>query len=203
MNNKFKNFIIFALGAATGSAVTWKLLKTKYEQLAQEEIDSVKEVFSRKDIPSKDEVESKIETPNEKAENKPAVASYMEYTDKLGYTNYSNLSGEDEENANEDEPVSSVAPYVVSPDEFGFAEGYDIVNLTYYADKILADDTDDVIEDVEGTIGEASLRHFGEYEPDAVHVRNDVRRVEYEILRVRETYSEATGRTYPDQQEDE
>ena len=201
MNNKFKNFIIFAVGAATGSAVTWKLLKTKYERIAQEEIDSVKEVFSRKETRSEDVVEDKTETQQESVENKPSKASYMEFTEKLGYTNYSDVGAKEEI---EDEPTpTSVAPYVVSPDEFGFAEGYDIVNLTYYKDEILADDMDDIIDDIEGTVGEASLRRFGEYEPDAVHVRNDVRRVEYEILRVRETYSEATGRPHPNQLEDE
>ena len=200
MSNKIKNFIIFAVGAATGSAVTWELLKTKYERIAQEEIDSVKEVFSRKDITPKDEVkeETKTETPKEKVENKPAVASYMEYTEHLGYTDYSDLSKKDEE-----EPASSVTPYVISPDEFGFAEGYDIINLTYYADGILADDDDDIIDDIVGTIGETARRHFGEFEPDAVHGRNEVRKAEYEILRVRETYSEATGRSHPDQEEDE
>lgn len=198
MNNKFKNFIIFVAGAATGSVVTWKLLKTKYERIAQEEIDSVKEVFSRKDISPKKKVEDKPETPDAKVESKPSVASYMEYTSNLGYTDYSDLSGKDEE-----KPTSSVKPYVVHPDEFGFAEGYDIINLTYYADGVLADDADEVVDDIEGTIGEASLRRFGEFEPDAVHVRNDVRKAEYEILRVRETYSEATGHPGPDQTEEE
>lgn len=198
MSNKFNNFIIFAAGAAVGSVTTWKLLKTKYERIAQEEIDSVKEVFSRKENAPKDDVETKPEPKQEKVENKPAVASYMNFTDKLGYTNYSDMDSKEGE-----KPASSVAPYVVTPDEFGFAEGYDIINLTYYADGVLADDTDDIIEDVEGTVGEASLRRFGEYEPDAVHVRNDVRKAEYEILRVRETYSEATGRPHPDQMEEE
>ena len=43
----FKNVLIFAAGAAIGSAVTWKLIKTKYEQIANEEIESVKEFFGR------------------------------------------------------------------------------------------------------------------------------------------------------------
>ena len=38
--NKFVNFLAFALGAAAGSAVTWKALKDKYAKYAQEEIDS-------------------------------------------------------------------------------------------------------------------------------------------------------------------
>ena len=39
-------FFLFTAGAAIGSVVTWKLVKTKYEQIAQEEIDSVKEEYA-------------------------------------------------------------------------------------------------------------------------------------------------------------
>ena len=79
MNNKFTNFIMFTAGAAVGSVVTWKLLKTKYERLAQEEIDSVKEVFSkRQSTPTTDEVESKDTStpPEEPKEEKREIASY-------------------------------------------------------------------------------------------------------------------------------
>ena len=37
--------LLFTAGAAIGSAVTWMLVKTKYEKIAQEEIDSVKEEY--------------------------------------------------------------------------------------------------------------------------------------------------------------
>ena len=40
--------LIFAVGVAIGSAVTWKLVKDKYKKLADEEIASVKEVWSKK-----------------------------------------------------------------------------------------------------------------------------------------------------------
>ena len=49
MKTTLSNFIIFATGAAIGSVVTWKIVKTKYEQIAKEEINSVKEVFSKKE----------------------------------------------------------------------------------------------------------------------------------------------------------
>ena len=39
----------FLIGATVGSVTTWKLLKTKYEQIAQEEIDSLKDVYSKND----------------------------------------------------------------------------------------------------------------------------------------------------------
>ena len=189
MNNKFTNFIIFTAGAAVGSVVTWKLLKTKYERLAQEEIDSVKEVFSRRENTPTDEVESKdTNVQKEPKEENPEVASYKQTLNDLGYTDYSDMGKKD------DIFTPSVKPYVISPDEFGCAEGYDMIDLTYYADGILADDADDIVEDVDGTVGRDSLEHFGVYEPDAVHVRNDVRKVEYEILRVHETYVDSVVR---------
>ena len=200
MNRKFVNFMIFITGAATGSAVTWKLLKTKYERLAQEEIDSVKEVFSRR-VEPKTESEPDHETPSEVTdERKASVASYTQLTEKLGYTDYNNIDGNDEV---DEEPTSSVTPYVISSDDYGWAEGYDNINLTYYADGILANDEDEVYDDLEGTVGADFHKHFGEYEPDAVHVRNDVLKIEYEILRDRRTFTEATGLTHPTQTEEE
>ena len=46
MGDAMNKIFIFTLGAAVGSVVTWKLVKDKYARIAQEEIDSVKEVFS-------------------------------------------------------------------------------------------------------------------------------------------------------------
>ena len=35
--------MIFLAGGAIGSVITWKLVKTKYETIANEEIDSMRE----------------------------------------------------------------------------------------------------------------------------------------------------------------
>ena len=46
-----KNLLYFVTGAAIGSVVTWKLIEKKYKDLADEEIESVKETFkNRKQI---------------------------------------------------------------------------------------------------------------------------------------------------------
>ena len=44
MSNRSLFSLGFIIGAASGATVAWYLLKDKYETLAQEEIDSVKEV---------------------------------------------------------------------------------------------------------------------------------------------------------------
>lgn len=48
MNTKIALSTSFLVGAVMGALVTWKLVKEKYSKIAQEEINSVKEVFSRR-----------------------------------------------------------------------------------------------------------------------------------------------------------
>ena len=67
---------------------------------------------------------------------------------------------------------------------------YDLVSLEYYADKVLVDEDDHPIQDVEYMVGEDSLEHFGEYEEDAVYVRNDLIKTDFEILLVESRYYE-------------
>ena len=84
-------------------------------------------------------------------------------------------------------------PYVISPEEFDTKDGYKTVSLSYYADGVLADDYDEVVEDVEKMVGKESLNHFGEYEDDSVFVRNDRMRTDFEILRDLRNYSDVVG----------
>lgn len=198
----FKNILLLASGAAIGSLVTWKLVKTKYEQLAQEEINSMKEVYSKRSEEAENESDSD-ETPvdpevarakAEEAKDKPSVSEYAARIQKHGYVNYSDPASINEEDAEEEEQKGEdtevLAPYVISPEESG-NEGYDIVSLTYYADKVLADENDELIENVDELVGFESLSHFGEYEDDSVYVRNDRLGIDYEILLDQRTYAEA------------
>ena len=58
--NKGISVLIFAAGAAIGSLVTWKLTKTKYEAIANEEIKSVKEAWAKRN--SKNDISKESET---------------------------------------------------------------------------------------------------------------------------------------------
>ena len=84
-------------------------------------------------------------------------------------------------------------PRVIPPEEFG-EEDYAVISLNYYADGVLADDWDKVIEDVENTVGEDFANHFGEYEDDSVFVRNDELEKDYEILLDMRNYSDVVTR---------
>lgn len=180
MNNGIKTIFTFITGAAVGSAVTWYFVKTKYEQIAQEEIDSVIEVYSKKANNNSEEKEDE-KTPSLKETQTKMVLD-------LGYA-----PDENEEEGGSEE-VKHDKPYIISPDEFAYSDDYEQISLTYYADGILADDTsDDVVEDIENTVGTDFPNHFGEYEEDTVYIKNDRLKCAYEINRDDRGYSDVTG----------
>lgn len=182
MNNSIKNVLVFSLGAAVGSVLTWRILKTRYEKKTQEEIDSVKEVFSRN---KKEEIVETVET-----ESTPDESAYFEKMNELATEAAEALNTYNPDQKVEKEVMRAKAtqkyrdPYVISPDEFGELEdeGYDTETFSYYADGVLTDEMDNPVEDIAGTVGSESLTHFGDYEDDAVHVRNERLKRDYEIL---------------------
>lgn len=167
---------MFIAGAAVGTIAAWYYAKKKYEKIAEEEINSVKEVFAKKETDG-------IRRAAEQAKDKPDIAEYAAVLQKTGYGAVS----EKEENAED-----KGNPYIIAPEKFGEIEGYDQIDLTYYADGILADDDDEVVENVESLIGDA-LEHFGEYEDDAVFVRSDRLRCDYEIVLDKRKFSDISS----------
>lgn len=81
-------------------------------------------------------------------------------------------------------------PYVIPPEEFGEIEGYVQTSLTYYADGVLVDEDDNIIDGAKDIVGEDFYKHFGEYEDDSVFVRNDSKKHDYEILKDFRLYSD-------------
>ena len=201
MGDSVKNFMIFAAGAAIGSAITWNFVKAKYEQIANEEIASVKDTYAKKLEEIRDrEIEDELGEDDE-------ADFYEEDTDEEEFSeddmeNYYDAVREYEHNDYDNSTKNELEvdkPYVISPEEFGEFDNYEQISLTYYDDGYLADDMDDLVEDVEDIIGWELLNHIGEYEEDAIHIRNDSLKTDYEILRVMDRYSDISR----DNQEEE
>lgn len=192
-----KNLLMFTAGAITGSVSTWYFIKSKYQQLAQEEIDSVKEVFSDRhqdiDANSVSETSSQNEetvtesstVSNQSVSEKPAITDYVRTLQEHNYAAYSE-SREENDTMTDDQKT----PYIIPPNEFGENEEFDTISLTYYLDGILTDENEEVIENVDDLIGADSLNHFGEFEDDSVFVRNEKNKCDYEILLDQREYSD-------------
>lgn len=188
MNTNLKHALIFVAGAAAGSAATWQLMKARYDKLIQEEVDSVKAAFSSPKI-SITPSEPKPEKSPDEIIQKTDLMGYAAELQKSGYTNYSDPGSDSKEQ--DEEPVER--PYIISPDDFGEFPDYEKVSLTHYADNVLTDEDNEIVDNVDDTVGSDYACHFGEYEDDSVHVRNDRTRCDYEILRDLRKYMDVIG----------
>lgn len=204
-----KNFFTFVTGLVIGSVVTYVIVKDKFEKIAQEEIDSVKEVFGRR-------VEKEADKKVEKIAKKEVEKIRKEYNEYDNLTkNYTSYSKNKTEESIEDVEYEEVCendedgveldeierasdydrPYIIEPQEFGALDGYSLITLYHYSDNVLADDCDELVEDIDDVVGEDYASHFGEYEDDCVYVRNDRLKADYEICRDLRKYSDVAWRS--------
>ena len=186
--------LLFVIGAAIGAGVTWKLTKIKYKAIADEEIASVKKAYhtaneinssntvTSNEVVKANDVEEKVKCAVSKEELEKQEIVSKEYANIVTESGYSGKKLK----TDEDYP----RPYVISPDEFAGDYEFDTVDVTYFADGVLCDENDVPLEDIENTIGNDAVRHFGEYENDAVYVRNERLKCDYEILRDERKYAD-------------
>ena len=181
--------LIFVAGCGIGSVVTGKLVEKKYQQIAQEEIDSVKEALGYVNEPMKEDEPEDAEADEEDEfdrENESAKEEINRICKEQGYDYNAISKGGEKEMAEKDDK-----PYVISPEEFD-ENGYKTKTLFYYNDDVVTDDRGKVLseESVEKLIGKESLSTFGQYESDSVFVRNDNLMTDYEILADERNYHE-------------
>ena len=178
MNKGINNFIIFTAGVVIGTLAASRYFKEKYEKISKEEIESVKEVYKKK--------EEKLKSFNTKMDSL-ADELIKEKETKNNVDVYNNVASQ--YNKGESAMRDEIGPYVILPEEFD-EEGYETISLTYYADGVLADEQNFPIEDIEDTVGNEALNSFGKYEDDSVYVRDDDKGIDYEILLDIRKYSE-------------
>lgn len=203
---KMYKVIIFIGGVAAGSFVTWRLLKEKYIRQTQEEINEVREHYRKKKESEEVTVDSNGAT---ETNEKPDLIAYAAKLTKNGYIDYTNpkslvkATGDmidavvQKDNEESSDPVilndpSYQPPYIISPEDFAIDDEYTIVNLNYYIDGVLTDEDDNIVENVDDVVGLENLNHMGEYEDDALHIRNENYKCEYEILLSRRLYHDTT-----------
>lgn len=185
MNSTLNKIFIFSAGAAIGSVITWKMLESKYEQFVQDEIKAFKEEYAgvkkNVDIGDTDRFDVGL---NDEPE-KPIKRDRKEYSSIIENEGYNTIEKGD--------AVGLERPYTIEPDEYDTLSDYEAISLTYYADEVLADDMDNIVDDIDEIVGDDFADYFGEYEDDTVFIRNDMRKCDYEICRDPRKYSDVVG----------
>ena len=183
-----KGLLIFAAGLAVGAVAGAVLVKNKVLADAKAEVEEVRKYY-RESRGVVEEVEEKEEV--KEVEKKEYELKDIQVKDepKTGLTNYSQIT---KMYMSKDEFQTPMYddPFVIDPSEFGENPEYDTETLTYFADGVLVDDVDDVIEEPDIVVGLENLKIFEEFGATTVYVRNDIYKTDYEIIRDDWNYSD-------------
>lgn len=190
-----KAIFIFLLGAGTGAGVSYAFLKRYFENLADEEIESVKKIYTVK----------KQELPEFRV--KPPISSFAnvsetdgikeEYTKETNnYTNYTEFNKAVSSTNKDVTPKSYMDISLISTEEFAANEDeYDISTLTYYSgDSVITDDKNIPIDEPENAIGTDGIFFFDRNPDESIfYVRNDVLKCLYEVCYDGRCYKDVSG----------
>ena len=186
-----KGLLIFAAGLAVGAVAGAVIVKNKVLADAKAEIEEVRKYYRESRGVVKEVEEKEVEEEVKEVEKKEYELKDIQIKDepKTGLTNYSQITkmymSKDEFQA----PMYD-DPFVIDPSEFGENPEYDTETLTYFADGVLVDDVDDVIEEPDIVVGLENLKIFEEFGATTVYVRNDIYKTDYEIIRDDWNYSD-------------
>jgi hypothetical protein len=207
--------IAFVLGAGAGALAANEFLKKKYAAIAEDEIESVREMYLQKlaelSPPTRDEEGELIPPirPSVDVAGAPLVrptkvagAKTTQY-DKIK-KNYSiqpeaeqvEPEGTPDEDETEEESTTDKAPmqkhpYLIGDEDFlnGSPE-HDKISLYYYKpDDILCEENGDILSDIDTTVGWDAMAALEMQ--TSVWVRNERIGVDYEIIGVNQTYAES------------
>lgn len=187
-----KGLLIFAAGLAVGAVAGAVLVKNKVLADAKAEVEEVREYYrsarGKVNRENAEETEEVKGVEKKEYELKDIQIKDEPKTEKE-HTNYSQITkmymSKDEFQA----PMYD-DPFVIDPSEFGENPEYDTETLTYFADGVLVDDVDDVIEEPDIVVGLENLKIFEEFGATTVYVRNDIYKTDYEIIRDDWNYSD-------------
>lgn len=188
---KLSHVIAFVAGAAVGYFAANYLLKDKYEKRFQKEVSSTIEAFKsnkNEEYKKDDEVNFKDEKLKDISDD-IVVADIKEYAKNIGKHDYSEVKDEKPSEEGEDN-IDHTKPYIITEEEVDAYMNYSITQWNYYADGVLTDENNEVVEDVSTTIGKEAFEYLKRTSESAIYVRNDLLELDYEILKNEMTYAE-------------
>lgn len=174
-----KNSVLyFLIGAAAGSLATYFVMKKKKYDYDFEVIETIKRSpkterttdYQKKEVDSQP-TEKTDESDSGNVDNDKSKKEYVSYV-KM-YTNSDVKIGD------------IVKPHIISEEEFDTTDNKIESLIWYQSSNILCDDLNQIIDDdlIDNLIGDKSvLKTFEETDTDCIYIRDDVKKIDYEIL---------------------
>lgn len=174
-----KNSVLyFLIGAAAGSLATYFVMKKKKYDSDFEVIETIKRSpkterntdYQKKEVDSQP-TEKTDESDSRNVDSDESKKEYVSYV-KM-YTNSDVKMGH------------IVKPHIISEEEFDTTDNKIESLIWYQSSNILCDDLNQIIDDdlIDNLIGDKSiLKSFEENDTDCIYIRDDIKKIDYEIL---------------------
>ena len=193
MNSKVTATLGFIFGGLGGWFAASHLLKQKYQDYANSEIESVKAAFRFERDEARKKNEEAFNRPNPNSRPKPDAAERRTYRKLVRESGYSP----------DIEKPAAKKPAIIDEDEVDFdgEKGFEVSTLNYYKDNVLTDEDDKPLDDETVTeyLGSTLWRQdfltatSADEHADVVYVRNFELRTDFEIVWNDITYAEFIG----------
>ena len=158
------------IGFAAGVGIGVFLTKSKYEEIANEEIDAMREYVKKK---------TEMGTPEDKRTEITKHDEDMREFEKHR-VNYSGSSKGKEVNV-----VDLNKPYRIPEEDFVIDDDdFSKVSLEYYTESELLYEGQEVVSNVEETVGKDCLALLHGFSDDTIYVRNEKFGIDYEVIKI-------------------
>ena len=178
MNRAIRDILLITAGFAGGAYFMHTMMLKKYQEYADKQIEDVREHYCQKEA----DLDKTIEKKATQKSLEQLAGKYRTESDPEAVKAHEDIE-------------------IIEPDEFGENDDFETSFLSYYADgKLVFDGEDSPVDenDIPKLIGTEALKHFGEFMPSAIHVRNNNYHKDYEILQVRQNWCDLN----PDEEEE-
>ena len=179
---RLSTLIAAVSGAIIGSAITYFVTKSKAEAYIQSEIDKYKEESGRTaPLPYVAEKTKDI--------SQEAIASdYASREPRM--TDYNRPYVSHVEIPVENEPKK---PYEITFEEFDADEDFMKEPYMVWPDGYVTDTADNIISDIDGTVGRQMLSAVIDGDILEGYVRNEEIRMDFELIRAKDNYEDVVG----------
>ena len=189
MSSMIKNVLIFGAGVIAGSICSIQIVKERLKEDAELEISEMREYYRDKMKECKKE-----ETITKEEEEFKPIEEVIEKEERIMEEIIQDKGYDSQEKEETNDPWDM--PYVINEEDYGSEDDYDTEVLTYFADKVLVDEVDEIIEDIDTVVGSGNLSIFEEFEgAKVVYVRNDIYKTDFMICKDDWNYSDLSD--YP------
>lgn len=183
---------IFSAGVGLGVLATKTYFDKKYQQMADDEIESFRQYVERSTKKISDNYE-KLKNGEKMEPLEPYPTNPSLYTtSSVTSISYNEHYSKEEEKVNKAKTLSPVEEevYEISPDDFAYDTEYDKVTLNLYTEDgvLIYEEGEEMVD--ESIIGSENIDDFSNTPFAQTYLRDPKNKIDYEIIKVDGSYHE-------------